>query len=90
MFLFVDMLYTNATRRDPDFKTVLAALDVAHRWQVENVVQAAEQKQALSEIIPTPQILNASPKCECKVSHRIFDIRAARMLFYEGRARRVM
>mmetsp|Transcript_40306 Transcript_40306/g.94407 ORF Transcript_40306/g.94407 Transcript_40306/m.94407 type:complete len:339 (+) Transcript_40306:163-1179(+) len=37
--LFVEMLYTNATRRGPDYKTVLTALDLAHRWQVENVVQ---------------------------------------------------
>ncbi|CAE7214848.1 unnamed protein product, partial [Symbiodinium necroappetens] len=37
--LFVEMLYTNATRHGPDYKTVLTALDLAHRWQVENVVQ---------------------------------------------------
>ncbi|CAE7277652.1 unnamed protein product [Symbiodinium natans] len=37
--LFLDMLYTNATRRNPDHQTTLVALDLAHRWQVENVVQ---------------------------------------------------
>eukprot|EP00439_Symbiodinium_sp_Y106_P049387 s2318_g6.t1 len=35
--LFVEMLYTNATRTDPDYKTMLDAIDVAHRWQVNSV-----------------------------------------------------
>ena len=36
--LFVDMLYTSSTRDEPDYKTVLVALDLAHRWQVNGVV----------------------------------------------------
>ncbi|CAE7885894.1 Kelch-like protein 6 [Symbiodinium microadriaticum] len=36
--LFVDMLYTSSTRDDPDYKTVLVALDLAHRWQVDRIV----------------------------------------------------
>eukprot|EP00439_Symbiodinium_sp_Y106_P008110 s201_g1.t1 len=36
--LFVPFLtVAQATRRGPDYKTVLTALDLAHRWQVENV-----------------------------------------------------
>ncbi|CAE7226626.1 Klhl2 [Symbiodinium sp. CCMP2456] len=31
--LLVDMLYTSSTRHDPDYTTVLVALDLAHRWQ---------------------------------------------------------
>lgn len=37
--LFLDVLYTSSTREDPDHKTLLAALDLAHRWQVHSVVQ---------------------------------------------------
>ena len=37
--LFLDVLYTSSTREDPDHKTVLAAVDLAHRWQVHSVVQ---------------------------------------------------
>ena len=36
--LFVDMLYTSSTRDEPDYKTVLVALDLAHRWQVDRIV----------------------------------------------------
>ncbi|CAE7781362.1 KLHL6 [Symbiodinium sp. CCMP2592] len=36
--LFVDMLYTSSTRDEPDYKTVLIALDLAHRWQVDRIV----------------------------------------------------
>ena len=36
--LFVDMLYTSSTRDEPDYKAVLVALDLAHRWQVESIV----------------------------------------------------
>ena len=44
--LFVDMLYTSSTRDDPDYKTVLVALDLAHRWQANGVVPV------LSGILP--------------------------------------
>ena len=44
--LFVDMLYTSSTRDDPDYKTVLVALDLAHRWQANGVVSV------LSGILP--------------------------------------
>ena len=37
--LFLDILYTTATRSNPDHKTMLVALDVAHRWQVHSVVR---------------------------------------------------
>ena len=37
--LFLDLLYTSSTREDPDHKTMLVALDLAHRWQVHGVVQ---------------------------------------------------
>ncbi|CAE7277752.1 unnamed protein product [Symbiodinium natans] len=40
--LFLDMLYTTATRTDPDYKTMLVALDLAHRWQVQNVMPILE------------------------------------------------
>ncbi|CAE7484642.1 BT2 [Symbiodinium natans] len=36
--LFLDMLYTGSTWDDPDYKTMLVALDLAHRWQVTGVV----------------------------------------------------
>ncbi|CAE7781442.1 ADK [Symbiodinium sp. CCMP2592] len=36
--LLVDMLYTSSTRDDPDYKTVLVALDLAHRWQATGIV----------------------------------------------------
>ena len=37
--LFLDVLYTSFTREDPDHKTMLEDLDLAHRWQVHGVVQ---------------------------------------------------
>ncbi|CAE7781349.1 KLHL2 [Symbiodinium sp. CCMP2592] len=40
--LLVDMLYTSSTRDDPDYKTVLVALDLAHRWQVDSIVPVLE------------------------------------------------
>ncbi|CAE7270533.1 unnamed protein product, partial [Symbiodinium microadriaticum] len=40
--LFLEMLYTTATRAEPDYRTVLAALDLAHRWQVQNVLPLLE------------------------------------------------
>ncbi|CAE7885892.1 klhl40 [Symbiodinium sp. KB8] len=40
--LFVDMLYTSSTRDEPDYKTVLVALDLAHRWQVDGVVSVLQ------------------------------------------------
>ena len=36
--LFLEILYTCSTQSDSDFQTVLHALDLAHRWQVEFVV----------------------------------------------------
>lgn len=36
--LFLETLYTCSTVGDPDYKTALSALDLAHRWQVEAVV----------------------------------------------------
>eukprot|EP00438_Fugacium_kawagutii_P023735 Skav231424 [mRNA] locus=scaffold330:109031:110044:+ [translate_table: standard] len=36
--LFLEALYTCSTHGDPDYKTALSALDLAHRWQVEAVV----------------------------------------------------
>ncbi|OLQ03864.1 Kelch-like protein diablo [Symbiodinium microadriaticum] len=38
--LFLDVLYTSSTRQDPDHKTLLEAMDLAHRWQVQGVVQS--------------------------------------------------
>ncbi|CAE7891265.1 BT4 [Symbiodinium necroappetens] len=40
--LLVDMLYTSSTRDEPDYKTVLVALDLAHRWQVNGMVPVLE------------------------------------------------
>ncbi|CAE7347768.1 KLHL36 [Symbiodinium sp. CCMP2456] len=37
--LFLDVLYTSSAREEPDNKTTLVALDLAHRWQVHRVVQ---------------------------------------------------
>ena len=36
--LLLDMLYTSSMRDDPDYKAVLVALDLAHRWQVDSIV----------------------------------------------------
>ena len=36
--LFLEALYTCSSQSDPDCKTALLALDLAHRWQVEAVV----------------------------------------------------
>lgn len=36
--LFLEILYTSSVREDPNFQTVLLALDLAHRWQVAEVV----------------------------------------------------
>ena len=36
--LFLEALYTCSLQGDPDYKTALSALDLAHRWQVEVVV----------------------------------------------------
>ncbi|CAE7742034.1 klhl36 [Symbiodinium microadriaticum] len=36
--LFVDLLYTSSTGEDPNYQTMLVALDLAHRWQVNGVV----------------------------------------------------
>eukprot|EP00913_Durusdinium_trenchii_P035030 g32770.t1 len=36
--LFLEILYTCSTQGDPDYKTALHALDLAHRWQVDVVV----------------------------------------------------
>ena len=32
------ILYTCSTQNEPDYKTALQAMDVAHRWQVDVVV----------------------------------------------------
>ena len=32
------ILYTCSTQNEPDYKTALQALDLAHRWQVDVVV----------------------------------------------------
>ncbi|CAK9031968.1 unnamed protein product [Durusdinium trenchii] len=36
--LFLEILYTCSTHNEPDYKTALQALDLAHRWQVDVVV----------------------------------------------------
>ena len=36
--VLLEALYTCSLRGDPDYKTALSALDLAHRWQVEVVV----------------------------------------------------
>ncbi|CAE7690036.1 unnamed protein product [Symbiodinium sp. CCMP2456] len=36
--LFLDILYMSATRSHPDYEAVLAALSLAHRWEVGNTV----------------------------------------------------
>ena len=38
MTLFVDVLYTSSTCLELDYKTILEAFDLAHRWQVQYVV----------------------------------------------------
>ncbi|CAE7321900.1 klhl36 [Symbiodinium sp. CCMP2456] len=38
--LFLDVLYTSSTHQEPDYKTMLVALDLAHRWQVHGPVQS--------------------------------------------------
>ncbi|CAE7346312.1 BT4 [Symbiodinium sp. CCMP2456] len=40
--LLVDMLYTSSTRDELDYKTVLVALDLAHRWQAKGIVPVLE------------------------------------------------
>eukprot|EP00439_Symbiodinium_sp_Y106_P049713 s201_g6.t1 len=37
MTLFVDVLYTSSTCLELDYKTILEAFDLAHRWQVQYV-----------------------------------------------------
>jgi len=37
--LLLEILYTCSSQNEPDYKTVLAALDLAHRWQVQVVVR---------------------------------------------------
>eukprot|EP00438_Fugacium_kawagutii_P034784 Skav236248 [mRNA] locus=scaffold829:361480:361932:- [translate_table: standard] len=41
--LFLEALYTCSSQGDPDYKTVLSALDLAHRWQVDVVVAILAQ-----------------------------------------------
>ena len=41
--LFLDIVYMSGTSSDPDYKTVLAALDLSHRWQVNSVVLIFEE-----------------------------------------------
>ncbi|CAK9112000.1 unnamed protein product [Durusdinium trenchii] len=36
--LVLEILYTCSTQNEPDYKTALQAMDVAHRWQVDVVV----------------------------------------------------
>ena len=38
VWLFLEILYTCSTQSDPNYKTVLDTLDLAHRWQVDFVV----------------------------------------------------
>mmetsp|Transcript_22744 Transcript_22744/g.51202 ORF Transcript_22744/g.51202 Transcript_22744/m.51202 type:complete len:353 (+) Transcript_22744:48-1106(+) len=37
--LFLEVLYTRATRQNPDYKAMLAAIELAHRWQTHGVVE---------------------------------------------------
>ena len=37
--LLLEALYTSSSLSDPGYKTVLSALDLAHRWQIEVVVR---------------------------------------------------
>lgn len=37
--LFLETLYTCSSQGDPDYQTALSALDLAHRWQVDVVVE---------------------------------------------------
>jgi len=37
--LLLEILYTCSSQNEPDYKTVLSALDLAHRWQVQVVVR---------------------------------------------------
>ena len=37
--LFLEVLYTCAFRSNPDYRTVMDALDIAHRWQTHSVVE---------------------------------------------------
>ena len=32
--LFLDMVYSSSSRDEPDYKSALVALDLAHRWQL--------------------------------------------------------
>ncbi|CAE7532319.1 unnamed protein product, partial [Symbiodinium pilosum] len=36
--LFLDMVYSSSSRDEPDYKSALVALDLAHRWQVLGMV----------------------------------------------------
>ena len=50
--LLVDMMYTSSTCKDPDYKTLLNVLDLAHRWQVHYLVHIladALQPETLGE-----------------------------------------
>ena len=43
MRLFLDILYTGSVHQDSDYKIVLDALNLAHGWDVQSVVQVLSE-----------------------------------------------
>ncbi|CAJ1406650.1 unnamed protein product [Effrenium voratum] len=41
--LFLDILYTGSARQEPDYKTVLDALNLSHCWDVQGAVQVLSE-----------------------------------------------
>ena len=59
--LFLDMVYMSATDSDLQYKTVLGALDLSHRWEVRSVVRVFED--ILQDMLTTsnfPEIAEAA------------------------------
>ena len=64
--LFLEVLYTCSSQGDPDYKTALSALDFAHRWQVEVVVEI------LADFIEGPGFQSPYSRFKKAVRH-VFD-----------------
>lgn len=56
--LFLETLYTCSAQGDPHYKTALAALDLAHRWQVEAVVAILADPLLLLGFVKFPAFVN--------------------------------
>ncbi|CAE7220492.1 unnamed protein product [Symbiodinium natans] len=78
--LLMDMLYTGSTCLDSDPKIVLEALELAHRWDVRDVVQAlAGRLQDMISIESLVSITEASKRLGLEDLHRSCDAFAARV-----------